>query len=299
MEKKTLLVTGSSGFIGSYVAEDALKHGYYVKGLDLKENENAAIEFVKGDIRDKVAVSNATDSVDFVIHLAAVTSVVEFEKDPVECFDINVSGFLNVLNAAHRNGVKKVLYASSAAVYTGEHFSDSMPLDYSKQHNPYSQSKIMNEMHADFFHNSRSLNTIGMRLFNVFGEGENEKGQYASIATQFMKNKEKGEPLIVYGDGSQARDFIYVEDVAKITLALLEKGSNGVCNVGTGKAVSYRRIGELIDKDKIRYVENPLKAYQHLTRAETSKLLGVIGDYGFLDGCLYAYLRAYSFADLR
>ena len=282
MEKKTLLVTGSSGFIGSYVAEDALKHGYYVKGLDLKENENAAIEFVKGDIRDKVAVSNATDSVDFVIHLAAVTSVVEFEKDPVECFDINVSGFLNVLNAAHRNGVKKVLYASSAAVYTGEHFSDSMPLDYSKQHNPYSQSKIMNEMHADFFHNSRSLNTIGMRLFNVFGEGENEKGQYASIATQFMKNKEKGEPLIVYGDGSQARDFIYVGDVAKIAIKLLEKGDKPIYNVGTGEATSYKSIAEMINKDNIKYVKNPLKVYQYLTKADIKRLTDGIGDYKFM-----------------
>ena len=223
------------------------------------------------------------EGVDFVIHLEAVTSVVEFEKDPVECFDINVNGFLNVLSSACDKGVKKIVYASSAAVYTDEHFSDLMPLDYSRQHNPYAQSKMMNEMHADYFYNSKGLNSVGLRFFNVFGEGENEKGQYASIATQFLKSKERDELLIVYGDGSQARDFIYVEDVAKITLALLEKGSNGVCNVGTGKAVSYRRIGELIDKDKIRYVENPLKAYQHLTRAETSKLLGVIGDYGFLD----------------
>ena len=283
MSKRTLLITGSSGFIGNHVAEEALKRGYSVKGLDLKENDNAAIKFVKGDIRDKSVVSKAMEGVDFVIHLAAVTSVVEFEKDPVECFDINVNGFINVLNSACKNGVKKVLYASSAAVYTGEHFSDSLPIDYSRQHNPYAQSKMMNEMHADYFYNSKGLNSVGLRFFNVFGEGENEKGQYASIATQFLKNKKKGEPLIVYGDGSQARDFIYVEDVAKITLALLEKGSNGVCNVGNGKAVSYRRIGELIDKDKIRYVENPLKAYQHLTRAETSKLLGVIGDYGFLD----------------
>ena len=201
----------------------------------------------------------------------------------MECFDINVNGFLNVLSSACDKGVKKIVYASSAAVYTGEHFSDSLPIDYSRQHNPYSQSKIMNEMHADYFYHSKGLNSVGLRFFNVFGEGENEKGQYASIATQFLKNKEKGEPLIVYGDGTQARDFIHVSDVAKITLMILEKGNQNIYNVGTGKAVSYRRIGELIDKDKIRYVENPLKVYQHLTRAETSKLLGVIGDYGFLD----------------
>ena len=283
MEKGTILVTGSSGFIGSHVVEEALKNGYKVKGLDLNANVNPAIEFIKGDIRDKSAVSKAMEEVDFVIHLAAVTSVVEFEKNPVECFDINVSGFMNVLWAAHEHKAKKVLYASSAAVYTGEHFSDSMPLDYSKQHNPYSQSKIINEMHADYFLHSRSLNSIGLRFFNVFGEGENEKGQYASIATQFLKSKERGEPLIIYGDGSQARDFIHVSDAAKITLMLLDKGNSGVYNVGTGKVVSYKNIGEMIDKDEIKYVENPLKAYQYLTEADTSKLFKAIGDYEFIN----------------
>ena len=283
MENGTILVTGSSGFIGSHVAEEALKKGYRVKGLDLKENDNAAIEFIKGDIRDKSAVSKAMEEIDFVIHLAAVTSVVEFEKNPVECFDINVNGFLNVLSTAHEKGIKKIAYASSAAVYTGEHFSDTMPLDYSKQHNPYSQSKIINEMHSDYFFHSRDLNSIGLRFFNVFGEGENEKGQYASIATQFLKSKERGEPLIIYGDGSQERDFIHVSDVAKITLMLLEKGSSGVYNVGTGKAISYKNIGEIIDKDSIKYVENPLKAYQYLTKADTSKLFKVIGDYKFIN----------------
>ena len=283
MEKGTLLVTGSSGFIGSYIITEALKNSYKVKGLDLNANVNPAIEFIKGDIRDKSAVSKAMEEVDFVIHLAAVTSVVEFEKNPVECFDINVNGFLNVLSTAHEKGVKKIAYASSAAVYTGEHFSESLPVDHSKQHNPYSKSKLMNEMHSDYFYHSRSLHTIGMRFFNVFGEGENEKGQYASIATQFLKSKERGEPLIIYGDGAQARDFIHVSDVAKITLMLLEKGGPEVYNVGTGKAISYKNIGEMIDRDGIKYVENPLKAYQYLTEADTSKLSKVIGDYEFIN----------------
>ena len=281
MEKGTILVTGSSGFIGNHVVREALNNGYAVKGLDLKDNNESAIEFVKGDIRDKSAVSKAMEGVDFVIHLAAITSVVQFEKDPVGCFDINVNGFMNVLWAAHEQKVKKVLYASSAAVYTGGHFSDSMPLDYSKQHNPYAQSKMMNEMNADYFFHSKGLNSIGLRFFNVFGEGENEKGQYASIATQFLKNKERGEPLVVYGDGSQARDFIHVSDAAKITLMMLEKGSPGVYNVGTGRAVSYRHIAEMIDKEHIIHTDNPIKTYQYLTKADTTKLHSAIGPYRF------------------
>ncbi len=281
MAKGKLLVTGSSGFIGSHVAEEALNNGYYVRGLDLKENNNAAIDFVRGDIRDKMSVAKAMEDVDYVVHLAAITSVVEFEKNPLECFDNNVNGFLNILNAAYANGVKKVLYASSAAVYTGEHFSDSLPLDYSKQHNPYAQSKMMNEMHADYFSHSKGLKTVGLRFFNVFGEGENEKGQYASIATQFLKSRNEGKPLVIYGDGSQARDFVYVGDAAKITLMLLEKADNGIYNVGTGNAVPYERIADLIDREHKVHVANPLKAYQYLTKADTTKLIGTIGAFSF------------------
>ena len=282
MEKLKILVTGSSGFIGSHVVAEALRNGHGVVGLDIKDNPNDRIEFVKADIRDKGSISKAMEGVDYVLHLAAVTSVVEFEKDPVRCFDINVNGFMNVLSAALENNVRKVIYASSAAVYTGEHFSDSMPVDYSKQSNPYAQSKIVNEMRANYYSRSKGLNAVGLRFFNVFGEGENEKGQYASIATQFIKNKKNGEPLVVYGDGSQSRDFIYVNDVAKIALMLLDKADNGIYNVGTGIAVSYRRIAEIIDKEHISYAKNPLKAYQYLTKADTSKLLGTIGGYKFV-----------------
>lgn len=283
MKKETLLVTGSSGFIGSYIVEEALKEGYDVKGLDLKENNNNSIEFLKADICNKAAVSKAMKEVDYVIHLAAITSVVEFEKDAVECFNVNVNGFLNILNSAHNNKIKKVIYASSAAVYTGEHFSDSIPLDYSKQHNPYAQSKIMNEMIADYFYHYKNLNTLGLRFFNVFGEGENEKGPYASIVMQFIKNKEKNKPLIIYGDGLQARDFINVKDVAIITRMLLKKSNYGIYNVGTNKAVSYKSIGEIIDKAHIKYIKNPLKSYQYLTKADNSKLLHTIGHYNFID----------------
>ncbi|MEM3245913.1 MAG: NAD-dependent epimerase/dehydratase family protein [Candidatus Micrarchaeaceae archaeon] len=283
MPKGTVLITGSSGFIGSHVVAEAIKNGYKVKGLDIADpKQNGGFEFVRADIRDKKAVSDAMEGVDYVVHLAAITSVVEFEKDPVTCFDININGFLNVLSAALKNNVKKVVYASSSAVYTGKHFSEELPIDYMKQNNPYSQSKLINEMHAQYFMHSKGLKCIGLRFFNVFGEGENEKGQYASIVTQFMKNKANGEPLIVYGDGLQARDFIYVDDVAKITLLLLKKADSGVYNVGTGQAISYKRIAEIIDKDHIKYVENPLKSYQYLTKADTSKLLMVIGRYEFV-----------------
>ncbi|MEM0143497.1 MAG: NAD-dependent epimerase/dehydratase family protein [Candidatus Parvarchaeum sp.] len=283
MPKGTVLITGSSGFIGGHVAAEALKMGYKVKELDIAEpNKKNDIEFIKADIRNKEAISKAMEGVDYVVHLAAITSVVEFEKDPVTCFDININGFLNVLSAALEKNVKKVVYASSSAVYTGEHFSEGVPIDYMKLNNPYSQSKLINEMHAQYFMHSKGLQCVGLRFFNVFGEGENEKGQYASIATQFMKNKANGEPLIVYGDGLQARDFVYVNDVARIALMLLDKAGSGVYNIGTGQAISYKRIAEIIDKEHIKYVENPLKSYQYLTKADTSKLFGVIGAYNFV-----------------
>ncbi|EQD66198.1 NAD-dependent epimerase/dehydratase [mine drainage metagenome] len=139
----------------------------------------------------------------------------------------------------------------------------------------------MNEMHAQYFSRSGRVKTTGLRYFNVFGEGENEKGQYASIAMQFLKNREHGEPLVIYGDGSQARDFIYVNDVAKITLMLLEKGVNPIYNVGTGSAFRYEDIADAIDMEHKKHIENPLGSYQHLTKADTTKLLNVIRDYKF------------------
>ena len=282
--QETVLVTGCSGFIGSHVSERALSEGYRVIGMDVKDCKNPEVEFIKGSITDRLSVEKAVSEADYIIHLAAITSNIEFEKDYERAHEVNVNGFLNVINAAAKSKCKKFLYASSSAVYPEEsQFSEDFIINIKRQRNHYAKSKLINEMYAESYRDIYKLPTVGMRFFNVYGPGENEKGDYASIITIFKSYKEMGKKLVIYGDGSQARDFIYVKDVAEIVLKLLKKAESGVYNVGTGTATSYLKIAELIDPLNKEHIPNPLSSYQRLTRADTGKLEEAIGEYKFTE----------------
>jgi nucleoside-diphosphate-sugar epimerase len=273
-----LLITGVSGFIGRYVAAEALRRGYRVTGLDRTPSSPAGVEFIPADIRDKDRMLDVMRGQDCVVHLAAITSNVEFIKNPIECYDINANGFLNVLDAAVKRGCAKVVYASSSAVYL-DGFSEDTVIDFGRQTNHYAKAKLMNEMVAQSYEEIYRVKTTGLRFFNTYGDGENAKGDYASIISLFRTAKRQGEPLVVYGDGTQARDLINVRDVARISLDLLEKGSAPVYNIGTGVATQYLTIAKLIDPEHIVHVPNPLPSYQYLTRADTTRLRETIGDY--------------------
>jgi nucleoside-diphosphate-sugar epimerase len=277
-----MLITGVSGFIGSYIAEDAVRRGYRVTGVDLKRSHTPGIEFVEADIRDKGRMLQVLKGQDCVVHLAAITSNVEFVKNPLECYEINAHGFLNVIDGAVKGSCTRFVYASSSAVYL-DTFSEETTIDFSKQTNHYAKAKLMNEMVAKSYEEIYKLRTIGLRFFNVYGDGENEKGDYASIISLFRKAKKNGEQLVVYGDGKQARDLINVRDVACISLNLLEKGSRSLYNVGTGVATEYLTIAKTIDRHNIVHVPNPLPSYQYYTRAETARLREALGDYQFVE----------------
>lgn len=280
MKEKEILITGSAGFIGRNICSEALRLGYKVTGFDLKETKIDGVNSVIGDIRNKEQIDKVVKNKDFVIHTAAVTSVIEFEKNLFDSYSTNVTGFMNLIDSAAKSNVSKFLYASSSAIYL-DNFSEETVIDIRKLKNDYSKSKLMNELIAESYSSLYSMKTIGMRFFNVYGVGENEKGNYASIISIFLKNKKENKPLILYGDGKQARDFIYVEDLAKIVFMLLDKAENGIYNVGTGKAIEYNYIADLIEKNNKKYVENPLKTYQYLTKADTKKLFNTIGQYKF------------------
>lgn len=275
-----LLVTGSAGFVGSNVCKEALKQGYSVVGFDIKKTAVDGVESIIGTITDKSLVEKTMRGVDVVINLAAITSNVEFEKSMYSCYNVNVNGFLNLIESAKNNSVKKFAYASSSAVYLDK-FSEETIIDISKQKNHYAKSKLMNELIARSYSDAYGLDTLGFRFFNVYGHGENEKGDYASIISIFIKAKRENRPLIIYGDGKQARDFVNVSDVAKIVIKLIEKSSYPLYNIGTGVATSYGDIADFIDKNLKRYVPNPLSSYQYLTRADTSRLISTIGEYRF------------------
>ena len=275
-----LFITGVSGFIGRHVAAEALRRGYEVGGMDRSPGAPSDVRFTRGDIRDEDTVRRAVAGYDHVVHLAAVTSNVEFVRCPAQAYDVNVTGFLVVADAVARAGGESLLYASSAAVYH-DSFSEDSVLDGRAQRNHYAKSKLMNEMMAASYADVSGLRTCGLRFFNTYGDGENDKGDYASIVTIFLRARRAGAPLVVYGDGSQARDLIHVHDAARITLDLLERGSCSVYNVGTGIATDYRTIASLIDRDHVRYVPNPLPSYQHYTRADTRRLARALGEYAF------------------
>ena len=277
-----LCITGVAGFIGGHVAREALRRGYRVTGIDWNQCHAGGVAFTKGDIRDKDHVASVMRDQDYVIHLAAITSNVEFVRNPPECYDINVNGFLNVMEAAARSGCKRFIYASSAAVYT-DCFSEETVIDPSRIENHYAKSKIMNEMAAKSYQDIYTIKTTGLRYFNVYGAGENQKGDYASIVTLLLNAGKSGKPLILYGDGRQARDLIHVSDAARITVELLEKSSYDVYNVGTGVATAYESIAEMIDRRRIVHVPNPLPSYQYYTKAETARLRAALGDYAVLD----------------
>ncbi len=278
---KKILITGCSGFIGRNVAQKALEEGYRVRGMDISDCPIKEVEFIKGDIRDQSRVKSAVGGVDAVIHLAALTSNLEFEKDPKGSYDVNVGGFLNVIDSAAKEGCERFLYASSAAVYT-ESFSEEDLIDVKRQRNHYAKTKLINEMIADSYSDLYGMKITGLRYFNVYGDGENDKGNYASIITLFIKMKNEGMPLVVYGDGKQSRDLINVSDAAEITLRLMKDGGGEVYNVGTGNTTSYNEIADIIKKDGKEYVKNPLSSYQRLTRADTKRLRSVIKDYKFV-----------------
>lgn len=277
-----LLITGSSGFIGRHMVQKALALGYDVVGLDLKGSAINGEKHITGDIRDIKTVADAMEGANYVMHLAAVTSPVDFLDDPVGCYSTNVDGFRNVIDAARKRVVKRFLYASSASMYLND-FSEDAVIDIKRQRNHYAKSKMIDEMIAYSYQDIYEMNVIGLRYFNVFGLGEDGKGAHASVVGQFLRSREDGKPLVVYGDGKQNRDYIYVDDAVNISFMLLDKGTYPVYNVGTGKAISFNEIADIIHKEGKQFVPNPLPTYQYHTQADTRILFETIGEYRFTD----------------
>jgi len=222
------------------------------------------------------------DGVDAVVHLAALIDVEESVNNPVETHDVNVVGTINVLERAVRNGVKRFVYASSTAVY-GE--GNSLPLkeDHSfKPVSPYAASKVSAECYCRAFNNCYGLKTVMLRYFNVYGHGQ-EHSSYGGVITRFLHNALKGEPLIVYGDGEQTRDFIYVDDVVEATVLALENANSKgeTFNVCTGKPTTVNElvgiVKEVIGSDLKVVYDKPRKGDIKNNYGDPSKAEEILG----------------------
>ncbi len=223
---RLILVTGGAGFIGSHVCDALLSAGHTVRCMDnlaTSKRENIAhleglseFSFVEADIRSEADCAKAVVGVEAVVHLAALGSVPRSIKDPLASNATNLTGFLNMMEAARLAGVSRFVYASSSSVY-----GDSKELPKREQNiglplSPYAVTKVTNEVYGQLYHRLHGFNTIGLRFFNVFGERQDPEGPYAAAIPKFIRSFLKHESPQIHGDGMQSRDFTYVSNVAQV-----------------------------------------------------------------------------------
>lgn len=257
LSKYTVLVTGGAGFIGSNIIEYLLKYqvgkvkvldnlstGFYENLKAFEQLDN--FEFMEGDIQNFYTCQEACENVHIVLHQAALGSVPRSIKDPISTNAVNISGFLNIINAARLANVQRIVYASSSSIY-GD--SKSLPKVEEKVGNclsPYAVTKSVNEQYAEVFAKTYDMELIGLRYFNVFGPRQSPKGAYAAVIPLFIEALEKGKAPIINGDGEQTRDFTFVENAvqANIRAAFAEnkEAVNKAYNVAVGERTSLNQL---------------------------------------------------------
>ncbi len=253
-----VLVTGGAGFIGSHLVDALVRRGERVRVVDnLSEGrlENLAgvrdrIEFIRGDLRDPKVLKRAVRGIRLIFHQGALRSVPKSVGNPLLYHEINATATLLLLLLAKEAGVRRVVYASSSSVY-----GDEAPLPEHEEllcrpQSPYAASKLSAEVYCGMMTRLRGLETVGLRYFNVFGPRQSLENQYAVAVPKFITSILKGEPLPVYGDGRQTRDFTYVENVVQANLkAAAARGVSGeIFNVATGKRHSVLKLARILGK---------------------------------------------------
>jgi UDP-glucose 4-epimerase len=255
MENKKVVITGGAGFIGSHLARRlAMQHHCTViDDLSTGRVQNIAediaeqrLEFVQGSILNLELLKRIFKDADCVFHQAAMVSVPRSMENPLACSLVNVIGTLNVLLAARDNRVAKVAYASSSSVY-----GDTPELPRREQAkpsplSPYAVSKLAGELYCRVFSNAYGLATVCLRYFNVYGRRQDPDSQYAAVIPRFIKRVLNGEAPIIFGDGSQTRDFTFVEDVVEANILAMESSATGVFNIGTGRSISISDLANVI-----------------------------------------------------
>jgi nucleoside-diphosphate-sugar epimerase len=252
------LVTGGAGFIGSNIVDELLRRGHQVVVLDdlsSGKEENLAgvrgkIDFRAGSIIDLATVQSACQGMDYVIHLAARTSVPKSVKNPIESNSVNIDGTLNVLVAARDAKVRRFVFAASSSAY-GE--TPTLPKVETMQPepiSPYGVTKFVGELYARVFGRVYGLENACLRYFNVFGPRQDPSSQYSGVLSRFMLAILKGEPPTIYGDGEQTRDFTYIDNIVDVTLRACEsaQASGKVYNGGTSARISLNEVVKLLGK---------------------------------------------------
>ncbi|MEM3509023.1 MAG: SDR family oxidoreductase [Nitrososphaerota archaeon] len=303
MKEEKILVTGGAGFIGSHLVDELINRGYEVIVLDnfysgkignLRKNlKNKNFKLIKGDVRNIKDVKKAIKNVDAIFHLAAIVSVPLSIKNPILVNEVNVIGSLNVLKIAIEENVDKFIYVSSCAVY-GE--AENLPIKEEDKLNPlspYASSKISVEYYCKVFYKAYGLKTICLRYFNVYGPRQ-KTGEYAGVIPIFIQRIKNDKPPIIYGDGKQTRDFVYVKDVVDASIKALEKEEaiGEIFNIGSGEAITINQLAEtllkILGKEKLKPIYEKERvgdiknSYANIDKAK--KILGYEPKYTIIDG---------------
>ena len=280
------LVTGGAGFIGSNLVDRLLELGHEVVVIDNEYSDahdhfywNDKAQNYKYDIRDYERTRPLYDEVDYVFHFAAEARIQPAILNPIEAVSINAVGTCTVLQCAREAGVKRVMYSSTSSAY-GTNEIPNVETQSDDCLNPYSVSKVSGEKLCKMYYELYGLPTISFRYFNVYGERQPLRGQYAPVIGIFLRQRAAGEPLTIIGDGEQRRDFTYVGDVvnANIMAAITEVDSSyfgQVYNVGTGTNYSVNEVSEMISENTVNIP--PRIGETRLSLANNNKLRTVFG----------------------
>ncbi|MGE8326352.1 NAD-dependent epimerase/dehydratase family protein [Pseudomonas urmiensis] len=253
MADAPILITGGAGFIGSHLCDALLDKGYAVRIVDdLSTGKRAnlrldhpKLELIEGDVADAALVARATSGCRAVVHLAAVASVQASVDDPVKTHQSNFIGTLNVCEAMRLNGVRRVLFASSAAVYGNNGEGQSIVEDTPKAPlTPYAVDKLASEQYLDFYRRQHGLEPVVFRFFNIFGPRQDPSSPYSGVISIFSERATQGKPITVFGDGEQTRDFLYVGDLVQVMVQALEQDQveEGAVNIGLNQATSLNQL---------------------------------------------------------
>ena len=282
-----VLLTGGAGFVGSNIVENICEDHDVIVLDDLtfgnkKNVDDYGVEFVKGSVMDVALLNKLCKQCDYVFHNAAMSSSPMLKEQPKLGMEVNMIGFMNVMKAASDNSVKKIIYASTSSMYNGNPlpFSETQPITAKTF---YEASFRTREIVAQTYYYENNLSSVGLRYFSVYGPKELHKGQYANNISQFLWDMMASKSPLIYGDGTQRRDFTFVHDVVSANiLAMTSNIDFGIFNVGTGLGTNFNDLVALINKIlgtriEPKYIENPLKNYVRDTIADLSLIAKSLG----------------------